>query len=86
MKDNTTNVIPIANGSGINGNIGSCQVNSTDVTTSFLYTTTIAMNSCNGTIISENTYINQGWIAIPIVLFIMIFIGFCVYWANKNDY
>lgn len=74
MKDNTTNVI--ASSPNINGNIGSCTVNSTDVQHGEFMLNTIAINSCNGDVVSNTTYLAPGWIFIPIVIavFLTIFI------------
>lgn len=63
-----TNVI--VGSPNIEGNIGSCEIKSTNISTSAFYVKTIAVNSCNGAIVAENgPYFDSTWIAIPIILF-----------------
>lgn len=57
-----TKTVAVAQGTGINGNIGSCSLNETDVTVSVFEVRSMAVNSCDGSIISDKTHIGTGWI------------------------
>lgn len=48
-------------GGNVTGNIGSCSVVSTDISTSMMYQKTVAVNSCTGEVVSQSQeYIGVG--------------------------
>ncbi len=56
-------------GGNVSGNIGSCSVIATDMSTSLMYQKTVAVNSCTGAVVSESPeYIGAGG-AISLVVF-----------------
>ena len=57
----------------VTGNIGSCQVNKTSVNVSSSYVQTIAINSCTGEVVADNTYYDWGYVYIPLaIVFIVV--------------
>lgn len=62
----TLNVISTPN---IEGNIGSCEVKSTQFSHSFWKSETIAVNSCTGQIVAQNIYLD------PLAFIVMGFVG-----------
>lgn len=56
----------------IAGNIGSCEIKSDSFSKDSWYTTTIAVNSCNGQIVSQNTYFEWGIIYWPLIILFVI--------------
>lgn len=56
----------------INGNIGNCQINSTDSTVDTFHTMTIAINSCNGEIVNQNVHLESTFIIVPIIVLTMV--------------
>lgn len=68
--DTKTNVVV---GGSVSGNIGSCQVNSTDVQKDLLHVETMAVNSCTGQVVAD--YIHLDGILILIVLIILVLLG-----------
>lgn len=66
-------------GGSVEGNIGSCEVKTTSISKSSFYTQTIAVNSCSGEIVSNNTFYDWSYVYFPLVLvivFILIFGAF----------
>ena len=61
----------------VSGNVGSCQVNSQDIPVSSWTIETVAVNSCTGDVVAQNTYLS--WLnvfsAFLFVFAIVIFIG-----------
>lgn len=41
-------------GGSVSGNIGSCEIKTTDINLSTVYKQTVAVNSCNGKVISKS--------------------------------
>lgn len=69
-----TNVI--ASSPNLVGNLGSCSVVSTNVSINSFYTETIAVNSCTGDIVSQNTYFDWGnMLVVGIVLGLIVILG-----------
>jgi hypothetical protein len=72
----------IATQGDLKGNIGSCKVQETSVTTANEFwkseTTVILTNSCTGEIIKESTYPNYpiGALTIGVITIFVLFIGF----------
>lgn len=80
---NTTNTLVTS--PNINGNIGSCQINTTDSTVDTFHTMTIAINSCNGEIVNKNIHIESTWIILPIVILsIFAFVDLVLYVATPK--
>lgn len=67
-----TNTNVIASSPNISGNIGSCEVKSTDVSVTTFQVNTIAVNSCTGEIVSQHQYYDWTWILIPLIIVIII--------------
>lgn len=80
---NTTNLISTPN---IEGNIGSCTIQSNEIQIKGGLTRqwrSIQINSCNGHIVSEQTYSTyEGWWGIGIIAVLFIIIVICA----LNDY
>ena len=66
---NTTALVTSPN---INGNIGSCEVKTTDISIDSWNTQTIAVNSCTGQIVAQNTYFSWGIVLFAFGAFIFI--------------
>ena len=60
-------------GSGVTGNVGSCSIQSTDVDISSFYKETIAVNSCTGTVLADNTYFDWSLILVPALIITIVF-------------
>jgi len=65
----TTNLVSTPN---ITGNIGSCEIKSDTFSKNSFYSTTVAVNSCTGEIVSQNTYYNYGYIYFPVIVIVTI--------------
>lgn len=52
-------------GGSVEGNIGSCKVEYTSIPVSSFYKNTVAVNSCSGEVISQNTWYDWGYIYGP---------------------
>lgn len=52
-------IVPVVGGSNIEGNIGSCKVVSTEAQFDYWHKVTILTNSCNGTVVAQNIYLDQ---------------------------
>lgn len=64
---------PIVASPAITGNIGSCEVKKTDISVDSFHMTTVAINSCDGSIVSQNTYFDYSWFTIPLaIIFIVV--------------
>jgi len=66
-------------GGNVSGNIGSCKIEATNITTSFTHQRTVAVNSCTGDIINDSgEYLNFGIIltitAFSIILSCLVFV------------
>lgn len=61
-------------GGNVSGNVGSCEVKSTDVKHSFFKIETVAVNSCSGQIVADNTYTDWFGVALFGVLLFAAFI------------
>jgi len=59
-------IVPI--GGNVQGNIGSCEIKTTSIDLSSFYKQTIAVNSCNGEIVSSNSYYDWGYIYFPLMV------------------
>lgn len=57
----------------IQGNIGSCEVKTTSLSKDSWHNTTIAVNSCTGEVIQQNTYYDYSYIYYPIMLIVVVF-------------
>lgn len=66
--------IIVTNGSGINGNVGSCEVKTAYVQKDSWNTTAIAVNSCTGQVIESNTYFDWSYIYFPVMAVVVLFI------------
>ena len=73
-----TNVIAASD--NVQGNIGNCSVNSQDVNVNSFYIRTVAVNSCNGNVISDNTYFDMTWIVIPGIIISVFGIAVLMSW------
>lgn len=70
---NKTNNLVVAG--GVNGNIGSCSIVSTNISKGAFTVETMAVNSCTGEIVSHtDAYFDSSWIAIPVII-IFLFLG-----------
>lgn len=65
-------VVVVAHNPSIEGNIGSCSVVSTDYSVTAFKETTIAVNSCDGSVIDSNTHVHEELVLVPLFL---LFIG-----------
>lgn len=65
-----TNVI--VGGSNVEGNIGSCAIKSENFSKNSWYTTTVAVDSCTGEKVAENTYFDWGVVYFPLVILFFI--------------
>lgn len=59
---------PIVVSSGnITGNVGSCSITSQDISVSSWTTETVAVNSCTGAIVADNTYFSWGNLILTVI-------------------
>jgi hypothetical protein len=78
MKTNTAII-----GGDVTGNIGSCSVVATDISTSLMYQKTVAVNSCTGIVVSESPeYLGAGAI-IPLIIFGILFFVALISWITQ---
>ena len=63
----------IAGSENIEGNIGSCQVNSQSFEVDSWHTQTIAVDSCTGKIIAQNTYFDWSVVYVPFFIIFILF-------------
>ncbi len=76
----TNTVIPVT--SGVEGNIGSCSVVNEDFAINSFSRTQVAVNSCNGEVISQHTYFDWGGFGLAMfVVVLMLLVGLLVYKA-----
>jgi hypothetical protein len=59
-------------GGDVTGNIGSCEVKSSNFSVSSFYTETVAVNSCTGEVVSQNIYYDWSYIYFPAALIFII--------------
>lgn len=71
---------PVVVSSGnITGNIGSCSITSQDISVSSWTMETVAVNSCTGVVVADNTYFAWGnliLVVVAILVGIMFALGF----------
>lgn len=68
-----TLIIPTNN---LSGNIGSCEVKTTSLSVDSFHTRSIAINSCTGAIVSDNTYYDWEYVYAPgVIVIILIAVG-----------
>lgn len=82
--DNTKLVV----GGNVSGNIGSCEVNSTDVSKDFFHVETMAVNSCTGQIVADYIHIDGSIITIIIAVIavgILAIGAFCIFLFELNQ-
>lgn len=59
-------------GGAVEGNIGSCEVKSTSVSLDSWHTQTLAVNSCTGEVVSNNSYYDWSYIYFPVMIVFVI--------------
>ena len=64
----TNNIVSTPN---ITGNIGSCEIKTSSMSVSSFYTQTMAVNSCTGEIVSQQTYYDYSYVYFPLVIIVM---------------
>lgn len=69
MKKDTNIIL---GGGNIEGNIGSCEIKVTYVSMDSWHTTSMAVNSCNGQIVAQNTYFDWSPIYFPVIIIFVI--------------
>lgn len=79
-----TNVI--ASSENIEGNIGNCGITSSDIGTSSFTSKTVAINSCNGEIVSTSEYTSYGNILIFALGVSFIILLFGIAYRVISDY
>ncbi len=83
-----TNVVAVS--PSVNGNIGSCEVNATDIFVNSFQAHTISVNSCDGRILSDSPiYISWGSVIFAGVIIIMVLAvasGVFISIFGKNNY
>lgn len=72
MATSQTASAVVLGGSNVEGNIGSCEVKTATLSKSSFYTQTIAVNSCSGEIISNNTYYDWGYVYFPVTIVLVV--------------
>ena len=68
----------------IGGNIGSCQINSTDSSVDAIHTMTIAINSCNGEIVNQSVHLDITIVIVIIIVSIFTLIPVIAHWATNR--
>ena len=69
----------------VQGNIGSCEIKTSEVSVSSFYKRSIALDSCTGQIVSDNTYYDWEYIYVPgviIVIVLFLIIGIKIFSDN----
>ena len=69
-----TNQPTVVVGGAVTGNVGSCEIKSTQTYVSSFYTRTMAINSCTGEVVNDNTYYDWSYIYFPSVVIVIIFV------------
>lgn len=74
-------------GGSVSGNVGSCEVKSTDIKISSWSYRTIAVNSCTGQVVSESTYRDYGNIFVGVmgILFVIGIVLFMIVGAIASS-
>lgn len=74
----------IVGGSGVEGNIGSCAVVSETYPISVLRVETVAVNSCTGDVVAQNSYIDFSGILLGAIIAAIIVVAVRAAWMVQD--